>query len=221
MEPVLRSKYSKRRLATEIVGCFPQGTRRYVEALTTDAAIALTQPRSAKLTLLNFTDPTLQGFYDTVTNNPEAVLAAAESLWDDTDREEVQSLQIADPPDDPAAAAALTLYLNQLTHPGTGRYDKPRPLPAAALQACADRLTGVRTTLLDPTQVILEARPTDLVFVDTHQGLDPHTAWAAAQDSEAHVIVLASAADGLPGEQLATHRPGAKDRDLLAISPAH
>lgn len=224
MIPVLRSKYSKRAVADEIADLIPpKGVRRFVDALALDASVLPHQPRAGSRVVLNTFDTRTELFYLGLRDNPEAVIEHAQQLWGDPSKEEFTSLIMGDPSDDPAEAAAETLFLNQLSVPGTERYDsniKPEAFNWDNLHEWSQLLQGAKITLTDEFTPLWEARKTDLVYLDT-QLTRENTQDVFDTAAECHgMVILVTTGNESPETsfdhvELTKCRPGNKVPDLV------
>lgn len=226
--PLLRVRHSKKVVADEIVAQFPKHTR-YVDGTFTDGAVLAAQPRASSRCLLNVDDMEVLTLLEQLQTNYPAVVEHAEFLWEDLSREEFESVAAADQPADEAEAAARTLYLNQLTLPGTKRFDpgnRADRFDWPSLKAWSDRLEGVKCVTAPPLELLDSARPRDLVYLDSSTGLNVEDVLRVASESAARVAVLAAGGadadlDSVAGNfeqvELSRCRPGVRSPDVLYL----
>lgn len=231
LEPFLKSKYSKKLLVQEIVSHFPKRYGRFVDASTTDAAVFAAQPRSSKRSVLATTNTQLMPLLTALQDQPEQVIREAKELWEDLSREEFESIAASDLPSTGPEAAAQALYLNQLSQPGTMRYDASHRADKFSwelLQDWANALSGVKLLNEDPISRLDNARATDLVYLDTAAGIHLDTALQVSAQSHCSVVLIDSAGlspkpaevpDELTSVPLSRYRPGMSTKDTLFIKP--
>lgn len=227
LQPFLRTKYSKKLLATEVAEHFSFRHGRFVDATFTDGAVLAVQGRSPKRTVINTTDTDVALLLGTLRDELDRTLSEVEFLWEDLSREEYESVSAADLPGDPAEAAAQLLYINQLSQPGTTKYDPSHRADKLSWTLVADwaaRLSDMRILQEEPFERLDQARPTDLVFLDTSAGVDLAPALNVAAESPGCVAILAPGDEdpgavpaGLSRIELTRCRPGARIPDALYL----
>lgn len=224
--PLLRTKYSKKVVASEIADHFATKYGRFVDAGVTDAIVFATQPRTSKRSVLTTVDPELAMILEAVQSHPREVVEAAQFLWDDLSREEYESVAASDLPGDGPAAAAQLLYLNQLSQPGTRKYDtkhKGNDFDWHLVDEWAQCLDGTKLLREEPFERFDQARPTDLVYLDTSAGVELEPALHVAQESSGKAAILASGGsdtkspEGFERFDLSRCRPGARTPDTLYL----
>lgn len=225
--PLLRAKHSKKVVAEEIVTHLPAPFGRFVDGSLTDAAVFAVQPRTPARCLLNTTDPDLLALLTALRDDPIRVTEEAKILWEDTSREEYESIAAADLPADPSEAGAQLLYLNQLSQPGTTKYDpanKAAQLDWGLVTLWAELLGKVKFSADEPYERLDSARPTDLVYLDTITGLDLEPALNVGADSPAKVAIIDSgglaeveAPSCFQKVTLSRCRPGLRTPDVLYL----
>lgn len=225
--PLLRAKHSKKVVAAEIAALLPTPYGRFVDAAVTDAAVFAAQPRTPSRCLLNTTDPELHTLLEALQKSPVEVVEAAQYLWEDLEREEYESVAASDLPAVPAEAAAQLLYLNQLSQPGTSKYDpghKAGRLSWDSVTEWAAMLQKVKLSVEEPYERLDSARPTDLVYLDTIAGLSLEATLNVGAESPAQVVVVDSggqeditAPDGYTSVTLSRCRPGLRSPDVVYL----
>lgn len=213
-----RAKHSKRINMEEIVDTIPKGTRTIVDLDTTDASLLCVKTSLPKKVTLNFLNTDTYTVFKAIQDDTEGFIDHCRNLWSDTSKEEFQSLLIADLPTGSTERAAQLYYINQLSTPGTERYQKPAELNETLICAWSELLSDVTLTNKPWYELIETGKKTETILVDTEQNVTYEETKPFLQDITPNLLIVGPDVDGVPLQKCG---PGKQTPDKIQTITSH